>query len=178
MTDKPKGKAVGIGAGLVLASAGLMALVEKWESSGDRVLTVYADKIAGGLPTVCNGLTRHVTDTPIIVGERWTDAKCEAEEKRAMVERVQKPLMRCFDQPPPQSVFDAASSMAWNVGAGRVCASNAMQAWAIGEWALGCRRMAFSDGGRPVWSYAGGKFYKGLHNRRVDEYNYCMRSVK
>ena len=73
MTDKPKGKAVSIGAGLVLASAGLMALVEKWESSGDRVLTVYADKIAGGLPTVCNGLTRHVTDMPIIVAtSQWS----------------------------------------------------------------------------------------------------------
>lgn len=54
--------------GLILASAGLMAFLTEWESGGTRILTVYPDKLAAGLPTVCNGLTRHVTDTPIIVG--------------------------------------------------------------------------------------------------------------
>ena len=56
---------------LVLCAASLVAFLGDWESGGkDPVLTVYADKLAGGIPTVCDGLTRHVTKTPIIVGER------------------------------------------------------------------------------------------------------------
>lgn len=162
---------------LVLASAGLMAFVQKWESGPRRVLVVYADKLAGGLPTVCNGLTRHVTTTPIVVGERWTDAKCVAEEKAAMVKHVQLPLLKCFTVTPPQSVFDAASEHGWNFGVRKTCNSLSMQAWNLGLWELGCRRMYQSDAGKPVWSYAGGKFYPGLQNRRKDAYRMCMKDV-
>jgi hypothetical protein len=48
--------AVGAGvivvAGVVLQAASpvLMAFIERWESGSNRVLTVYADKLAGGLP--------------------------------------------------------------------------------------------------------------------------------
>lgn len=167
-----------IGAGLVLGSAALLGFLTDWESGGSRVLTVYADRLAGGLPTVCNGLTRHATATPIVVGERWTHAKCEAEESRALRVHVQEPLLRCFTRNPPQSVFDAASSHAWNFGVVRTCGSSAMKAWNRGEWRLGCQRIYRSDAGQPVWSYAGGKFVRGLQNRRQAEYRLCMRDVK
>lgn len=176
-----KGK-VAVG-GLVLASAGVMAFLGFWESSGDRVLTVYADKLAQGLPTVCNGLTRHITRTPIIVGETWTTAKCEAEEAAA-VAKVQASLLRCFRVTPPQEVFDAATSHAWNLGVGATCGSGAMEMWNRGDWSNGCRRIYISDGGRPVWSYAWTgkyvngrkqmKFVQGLANRRQAEYRYCI----
>lgn len=132
---------------------------------------------------MCKGLTRHITDTPIIVGERWSNAKCEAEERKA-VTKVQVDLIRCFDVAPPQRVFDAATSHAWNNGVPATCGSAAMRAWNQGQWTLGCRRMAYSDGGRPVWSYvktgktlANGKpemrFVQGLQNRRVAERALC-----
>ena len=176
----PSAKVVvgGIGAGLVLASAALMGFIQKWESGGNRVLVVYADKLAGGLPTVCNGLTKHVTTTPIIVGEKWTTAKCEAEENRAMETKVQQPLLRCFNHTPPQSVFDAASSHGWNFGVGKTCGSSAMAAWNRKDYPLGCQRIYRADDGRLIWSYAGGKFYPGLQNRRKDEYRMCMGDVK
>jgi hypothetical protein len=63
--------------------------LQKWESGKARVLVVYADKLASGLPTVCNGVTKRVTSTPIIVGERWTDEKCEAEERAAVAAVLQ-----------------------------------------------------------------------------------------
>ena len=165
-------------AGLVLASAGLMAFLARWE--GKAEYTVYADKLAGGLPTVCKGLTRHITDTPIIVGQKWSAEKCAAEEERA-VTKVQFALLKCFTRVPPQSVFDAATSHAWNLGVSATCGSTAMKAWNRGQWALGCQRIYVSDDGRPVWSYvtrynqgrAEKVFVQGLANRRQAEYRLC-----
>ena len=168
-----------IAGALMLGSERLMEFVEKWESGGKRVLVVYADKLAGGLPTVCNGLTRHVTDTPIIIGERWTDERCEAEEKAAMIHKVQVPLLRCFNHIPPQSVFDAASEHGWNFGVGKTCGSVAMQHWNRRDYVTGCQRLAHGYDGRPVWAYAGGKFYPGLHARRKDSIDaLCLRDVQ
>lgn len=166
--------------GLVLCSPILYAFLGKWE--GDSQYVVYADKLAGGLPTVCRGLTRHVTDTPIIVGERWTAEKCEREERAAII-KVQHEVAACFNRHPPQSVFDAASEHAWNFGSGATCGSAAMKAWNRGEWALGCRRMEFGDDGRRVWSYVkdgngGYRFVQGLANRREAARAMCMKPAQ
>lgn len=163
-----------LGGSLILVSAFLYAFLGRWE--GDEQLTVYADKLAGGLPTVCNGLTRHVTTTPIIVGQRWTDEKCEAHEA-AVTHTVQRELAKCFKRLPPQSVFDAASSHAWNFGVLRTCGSQSMKLWNAGQWSLGCTRIAYTPSYRPNWSEAGGVFYPGLFNRRKDEMRLCLKGV-
>jgi lysozyme len=171
--------ATGVGAGLILCSAALLAFLGRWE--GEYELTVYADKLAAGLPTVCKGLTRHVTTTPIIVGEVWTAEKCKTEEERA-VTAVQWELLRCYTRTPPQSVFDASTSHAWNFGSPATCGSAAMKAWNRGEWDKGCRRLWQSDDGRPVWSYVktpnGYKFVRGLANRRAAERDLCNGNGK
>lgn len=173
-----------LGGAIILGSVGLKEFQEKWESGGKMVLTVYADKLAGGLPTVCDGLTRHVTSTPIIVGEKWTVEKCEHEVDRART-KVQLQLIRCFDYMPPQSVFDMASDHAWNNGVPGTCGSQAMKAWNKGEWEIGCRRMVFSDSGKRVWAYVktgrkvNGKpeyrFVQGLANRGDDRLRVCRQ---
>lgn len=173
------------GVTLLAGSPFLMGFLQKWESGKARVLVVYADTLAGGLPTVCDGLTRHVTSTPIIVGQRWTEEKCEGEQRAAVV-AVQQRLAPCFRRPPPQMVFDMATSHAWNLGPGSTCSSGAMQAWNRGEWARGCQRIARGDDGRIVWSFvrdgknADGspryKFVQGLANRRADEAETCASS--
>lgn len=168
-----KGLAAIAAAGLVAASPFLVDHLGRWEGEGQNV--VYADKLANGIPTVCEGITRWVTDTPIIVGETWSDAKCAAEKERALV-AVQTHLILCFDlkQKIPQSVFDMATSHAWNVGHPNTCGSAAMRAWRTGNWELGCKRMAVSDSGKLVWSYANGVFVRGLANRRADEWKKCV----
>lgn len=181
------GVAAALAAGLLLASPALMDHLRKWEEGPKRQLTVYADRLAGGLPTVCMGLTRHVTATPIIVGETWPEAKCEREE-RAAVARVQAQLLQCFTVVPPQPVLDMATGHAWNFGAPATCDSAAMRAWNSEQWALGCRRLEFGDDGRRVWSYVKTgrtlpngepeyRFVQGLANRRADEHRNCMRGV-
>lgn len=169
---------------LVLASTALVGFLGKWEGQGQFV--VYADKLAGGLPTVCKGLTRHVTTTPIIVGQRWSAEKCEREELAAL-QRVQTALAQCFKVLPPQYVFDAASSHAWNFGHPSTCASLAMHSFNRADWDTGCRRLSLSDTGRPVWSFTtrtdpktGEKivtFVQGLANRRKAETSFCRQGI-
>ena len=173
-----------LGGSLVLGSAALLGFLGQWEGQGQHV--VYADKLAGGLPTVCKGLTRHVTTTPIIVGQRWSAEKCEREELAAL-QRVQTALAQCFKVLPPQYVFDAASSHAWNFGHPSTCASLAMQSFNRQDWDTGCRRLSLSDAGRPVWSFTtrtdpktGEKivtFVQGLANRRKAETSFCRQGV-
>lgn len=163
-----------VASGLVAGSVGVTELISRWETGGkpQAFYTVYADRLANGLPTVCDGITHHVTDTPIIVGEVWPASKCILEERRALIE-VQGDLFACFRKIPPQAVFDAATSHAWNVGAPSTCGSAAMQAWNRGDWTLGCKRLQQADSGKLVWVYADGKFVQGLANRRADERRYC-----
>lgn len=173
-----------LGGSLMLASAALLAFLGTWE--GAAQYTVYADKLAGGLPTVCKGLTRHVTTTPIIVGERWSADKCQREETAAL-QRVQMALGQCFKVLPPQYVFDAASSHAWNFGHPSTCTSLAMASFNRGDWATGCRRLSMSDAGRPVWSFTsrtdpktGIKVYtfiQGLADRRQAETSFCNQGL-
>lgn len=178
------------GPALVLGTAAAAAFIGLWEGgkSGDGSSVAYADRLAGGLPTVCAGLTRHITSTPIVVGERWSADKCATEEQKAVMV-VQRKLEACFDRLPPQSVFDAATSHAWNNGVQATCGSQAMRAWNMGEWQLGCRRLAFSDNGARVWSYvktgrvlANGKaeyrFVQGLAKRRDAEQALCAKGIK
>ena len=176
-----------LGGVLILGSFGAWTTIDTWESGGEIHLVVYADRLAQGLPTVCSGLTHHVTTTPIIVGQRWTLEQCGREESRAL-DKVQASLLRCFRRAPPQSVFDAATSHAWNNGAPNTCNSAAMREWNNGRWRVGCERIAINAEGRPAWSFVrtgkllpNGKpefrFVQGLFNRRQDEVRACLTDL-
>lgn len=172
---------------LLLGTAAAVALIVAFEGGKDKdgSSVAYPDKLAGGLPTVCAGLTRHITATPIIVGERWSAEKCHAEETKAIM-KVQLQLEKCFVVRPPQSVFDASTSHAWNNGVSATCGSGAMRYWRAGAWREGCRAMVYAPGTtRPVWSYVKTgktlpngkpeyKFVQGLFKRRSEEYVYCL----
>lgn len=181
-TDPNAPKRSGKFPALVLGSAALVAFVGGWERDKHHPYTVYADKLAKsarypqGLPTNCSGVTPYVTTTPMIVGEDWGEAKCDREDAAALA-KVQTQLRRCFIHTPPQSVFDAATSHAWNLGVSATCGSSAMREWNQGQWSLGCERLHFSAGGRAIWVYAGGKFIQGLDNRRAAEVALCKRDL-
>lgn len=167
-------------AGITLAAASpfVVNFIAKWERDPRKPTTVYADKLAGGLPTVCSGITKHVATVPVIVGEVWSEEKCAQQEAQAIT-RVQTQLAKCFTRPVPQSVFDSATSHAWNFGVSATCFSRAMYEWNYGDMKLGCSLMAYQyDGTTPNWSYAGGVFYRGLHNRRIAERDNCVKDLK
>lgn len=179
-----------IAGSLVLASAGSVAMLDKWEpakGSPDAALIVYADKLAHGLPTVCLGITKHVATIPVVVGDKWTPEMCREQQDQA-IEKVQLTLVKYFKILPSQSVFDAAFDHAWNNGASATGNSQAMKQWNLGNWREGCRLLAFTPAGTPNWaSVKTGrllpngkpeyKFVQGLHNRGIDRVNNCIKDI-
>ena len=163
---------------IALASATLMTFLGTWEGTGQNA--VYADKLAGGLPTVCKGITRHTSPVPVIVGDFWSDARC-AEVEQLVVEKGQLALADCLTNPRiNQNTFDALSSHGHNVGYPSTCASRAVGLINAGRIAEGCKALAWGADGRPVWAYvtdAQGKkvFVPGLHNRRRAEAGLCIK---
>lgn len=170
-----------IAGSLVLASAASVGLLHKWEpakGSPDIHLYVYEDKIASGTLTVCSGLTNAVSEKKLIKGAKWTQEECTENEEKALA-KLQEQLALCFRELPPQSVFDAATSHAWNFGVRKTCSSTAMTYWNQSNFKMGCNLIAYQQNGyTPNWSFSDGKFIKGLHNRRVDEMETCLKDVK
>lgn len=166
------------GVSLLLVSASLLNFLRPWEG---EVNTVYADKLAAGLPTVCAGITKHVTDLPIVVGDYWPELKCD-EIETLVLSQTQAKLATCIKRPITQGTFDALTSMSHNFGVGAICASRAVGLINAGRVLEGCRAIAQAPDGSPVWSFIKGKdgkpvFVKGLYKRRVAEWNLCLKDI-
>jgi len=167
-----------ITAGLIaLASAPLVIFLGTWEGNGQN--TVYADKLAGGLPTVCKGITRFTSPYPVVVGDYWSPAKC-AEVEQLVIRKTQLQLAECITNPNVvQNTFDALTSHGHNFGVTSTCASRAVALINAGRIAEGCKALAWApDGKTPVWAFvtdAKGqkRFVPGLHNRRLAESRLC-----
>ncbi|TCV69011.1 lysozyme [Pseudomonas fluorescens] len=164
---------------LALASAPLVVFLGTWEGNGQN--TVYADKLAGGLPTVCKGITRHTSPFPVVVGDYWSPDRC-ADVEQLVISKGQLQLADCItNQDVGQNTFDALSSHAHNVGTPSTCASRAVGLINAGRIAEGCRALAWApDGKTPVWAFvtdAQGRkrFIQGLHNRRLAEMELCLK---
>lgn len=168
---------------LVLASAGLLAFLGNWEGDENRV---YADALAGGLPTVCGGITKHTSPFPVVVGDFWSDERC-AEVMGMVVSKGQLKLLDCVKYPQlTQNQFDALSSHEHNFGIGATCASRAVGLFNAGRPDEGCEAIAHKEDGKtPAWSYvtvgydkAGKpiqKFVRGLYSRRLAERALCLK---
>ncbi|WP_339496292.1 lysozyme [Pseudomonas sp. RA_105y_Pfl2_P56] len=164
---------------LALVSTSLVAFLGTWEGNGQT--TVYADQLAGGLPTVCKGITRHTSPFPVVVGDYWSPEGC-AEVEQLVISKGQLQLADCITNPDVgQNTFDALTSHGHNVGVPSTCASRAVALINAGRIADGCKALAWApDGKTPVWAYvtdAQGRkrFVQGLHNRRLAEMELCLR---
>jgi len=162
------------GATVLAASPALMDFLGRWEGQGQYV--VYADKLAGGLPTVCKGITKHTSQYPIVVGERWSPKKCRAEEERIVLE-TQINLQRCVTHPVPQGVWDKLTSHAHNFGWPKTCGSESVAAINAGDLERGCDLLAYKPDGSPNWSHVGEQYIQGLHNRRKAERAECLAAL-
>src|SRR5699024_6355590 len=111
------------GAAVLGASPHLHDFLRKWE--GVEYIA-YADKLAGGVPTVCAGITNAVNPPrKVVVGERWTGEECKVAEEKVMLE-IQAQLAKCITHPIPQSTFEALTSHAWNLGCPNTCSSHSV----------------------------------------------------
>lgn len=160
---------------LALFSTDLQQFLGRWEGEGQNV--VYADRLAKGLPTVCKGITKHTSPYPVTVGDYWSSERC-AEVEQMVVSNGQLALADCIGVVVNQPIFDALSSHSHNFGVPSTCASRAVGLINSGRVAEGCDALAHGPDGTPVWSYADGRFVRGLYNRRLAERALCLSGLR
>ena len=141
--------------------------LERWEGN---VLQVYADSLAGGLPTYCAGRT----DPKAVVGTKLTSDQCQAVNKTTLLEYGYA-VLGCvnWDYLTAQRLI-GLTVFAVNVGKDAACGSQAVRQINAGAVKVGCDLIARTPDGRPNWSYAGGVFVQGLQNRRQAERVLCL----
>lgn len=134
-----------------------------------NIKRVYADHLAGGIPTYCAGRT----DWSAKVGTPLTDDQCREVNKATLLEYGYA-VLGCvsWDYLTARRLI-GLTMFAVNVGKEGACGSAAVRAINAGRIAEGCKLLAFRYDGTPNWSYAGGKFVQGLHNRRKAERTLC-----
>lgn len=153
-----------------LAALTSLSTITLLESLEGNILRVYPDKLAGGIPTYCAGKT----DWKIPLNTTFTTDECREVNKATLLE-YGTAVIRCtnWSYLNPDRVV-ALTMFAINVGVAGACSSQAIKYINIGKVTEGCKLIAYKPSGAPNWSYAGGVFVQGLHNRRIKEMNKCL----
>jgi len=80
----------------------------------------------------------------------------------------ERALTQCVVTTPPQAVYDALVSFAFNVGSGNACSSTLVALLNQQRWREACEQL-------PRWVYVKGVWNQGLENRRQRERAWCLR---
>lgn len=134
-----------------------------------NILRVYADHLAGGVPTYCAGRT----DWNAKVGEKLTDDQCREVNKVTLLEYGYAILGCVSWDYLTASRLIGLTMFSVNVGKEGACGSQAVRNINAGRVMQGCDLIARTPDGRPNWSNAGGKYVQGLQNRRQAERKLC-----
>lgn len=134
-----------------------------------NILRVYADNLAGGIPTYCAGRT----DWKAKVGEKLTDDQCREVNKVTLLEYGYAILGCVSWDYLTASRLIGLTMFAVNVGKEGACGSQAVRNINAGRVMQGCDLIARTPDGRPNWSSADGKYVQGLQNRRQAERKLC-----
>ncbi|NIG77864.1 lysozyme [Klebsiella sp. Ap-873] len=129
-----------------------------------REYVAYKDVV--GVLTVCDGHT----GKDIIPGKRYTDNECDA-LTRADLTRIAKQVDPAIKVPTTETQRAAIYSFAYNVGATATINSTLIKKLNAKDYAGACNELR-------RWTFAGGKQWKGLVNRREVEREVCMWSQK
>lgn len=160
---------------LTIGGVVLIAAMGAWE--GTNKLTVYADKLAYGLATVCKGHTGSDLQGRILkVGTPYTAQECDKIDRYNAI-KYSTAVLYCVDMPITQPMLDSLALFAINVGIRGACGSRAVTLINAGKSGAGCRAIATGPTGKPAWSMAGGRYVQGLQNRRLYERDWCLTGV-
>lgn len=147
-----------MGGGAIVIAAVLLKPLE------DTIHDPYLDVV--GVPTVCTGHT----GPDIIMGKTYTDAECQAllnKDLRNVANQIDPLIKRTI----PDTTRAALYSFTYNVGSGAFRQSTLLKKINAGDTVGACNELR-------RWTYAGGKQWKGLMNRREIEREVCMWGQK
>ncbi len=119
-----------------------------------------------GVWTVCYGHT----GADIIKSKTYTEAECQAllnKDLRTVANQIDPLIKRQI----PDTTRAALYSFTYNVGAGAFRQSTLLKKINAGDTVGACNELR-------RWTYAGGKQWKGLMNRREIERDVCLWSQK
>lgn len=155
---KPTRKQAGAAIAALLAVATPMVALYEGKSN-----TPYADKLAGGLMTVCFGETR-------VEMRRYSDAECTAMLQDGIIDFAEGVADRNPELVGHPNQWAAATSLAYNIGIGNYRRSTVAKRFSAGNWRGACDAFL-------AWRYAGGREVKGLLRRRQAERAICLRGL-
>jgi lysozyme len=145
-----------------VVSAALLGGAALWEGVSYKP---YKDIV--GINTVCYGETENVQN------RTYSPTECKA-MLSARLQEFGNGVNNCITQPMRQNEYDAFTLMAYNIGVKAFCSSSTVRYFNVGKKVQACNAIAFTPDGKPNWSFAGGKFVQGLHNRRLYERSMCL----
>lgn len=154
-------KIVGGGGGIAAAIALAVPFIAQWEGHNSHP---YKD--VAGVLTVCTGHTGR----DIVVKHVYSDPECQTlltADVQGTVDGILKVSPQLEFKP---YVLAATISFTYNVGVNAYAKSSVARDFNTANYALGCRDML-------KYTYAGGRYLQGLANRRLAEYNVCMKGI-
>lgn len=149
---------------LGVVTATLVSGATLWEGT-----KYYAYYDIAGIPTVCQGYT----GSGIVFGKKYSAEECRAFLHKELVIHSTG-VLNCISKPLTQNVHDSFTLFAYNVGVSGACSSRAFKLYNAGYTVDACTALYRTPQGKPVWSYVGTTFVKGLYNRRKYEAAMCL----
>lgn len=150
-------------------------------SEGIRYVS-YPDPATKGAPyTACVGSTKNVKPN-----QKFTKAECDERLYDDIVTH-NTAMNRCMSprklEDAPEPTHQAVLEFGFNVGAGNYCRSTMRKRMQEGKYAEACYELIKKNTrgprkGKGQWSFAAGKYMKGLDTRRHREYDTCMKGVQ
>lgn len=152
-----------------LTAGSTLTLLTRLEGN---ILSVYPDKLAGGIPTYCAGKT----DWKAPIGKTFTSDQCK-EVNKTMLMEYGIAVLECtkWDNLTPDRLL-ALTLFAINIGKAGACNSQSVRHINAGNISYGCKLISTKPDGSPNWSYSGGVYVQGLQNRRKIEAALCLKS--
>lgn len=152
---------IGTTAAIAAAIAIATPYIQKFEGLKH---TTYPD--VGGILTICNGHT----GPDVRVNTYYTSDQCYAitqKDETTVATAALKVTPGLKDKP---EILASAISFSYNVGPGAYSRSSVARDFNKGDYKAGCADML-------KYTYADGKYSKGLANRRQQEYIMCVKGI-
>lgn len=146
---------------LAVSAAALLAL---WDHEGWTERAIVPAK--GDVPTVGPGLTKRPDGSPVQMGDTIKPLE-GARRSLAHIQKDERGIKACVTAPLHQYEYDAAVSLAYNIGTKAFCGSTVVKRFNSGDYAGACDAFL-------MWNKFQGKELRGLTLRRERERATCL----